>query len=262
VRLAAGLWIERTGTRLHASWGRGLKSPTFFENFDNSYYDLGGGPIYTVGNPDLDPERVTSLDAGVEQRLLGDKLVAGVTVFRNRFRDFIDYRYVSPTLTTYTNAGKALTQGAECELALKPAAWARARGSLTLTHSEAITDQSSVTFSDGQQLIRRPKRVAGAAAEAEPFAPWKAAPAWTRKLTVFVEVLRQAGSVDVDWNTYRRVDLPDWTATNVGLNWEVCKGLRLFGRYENIFDQRIEQVSGITGDKSRFLGGAGYTLAF
>ncbi|HOX06242.1 MAG TPA: TonB-dependent receptor, partial [Planctomycetota bacterium] len=42
-RTAGALWLEWTkgfGTKLHASWGRSIKSPTFFENFDDSYYDL------------------------------------------------------------------------------------------------------------------------------------------------------------------------------------------------------------------------------
>jgi vitamin B12 transporter len=264
-RLAAGLWLrplEGAATRLHASWGQGFKSPTFFENFDDAFYDLGiWGTIRTVGNPDLEPEKVVSMDAGVEEHLFDDKVIAGATLFQNRFRDYIVFE-PGAVVGTYANAGRAQAQGVEYELKLKPADWARARGALTVTHSRAETDDSSPSFDDGRPLIRRPERALSAVAEFEPLGPWKGAPEWARKITVFGEVLRQENTVDVDWDIYRRVRLEDWTVVNVGASWEFWKGLRLFGRWENVGDVQYEQAAGISGPRSSFLGGVGWTLNF
>jgi len=264
-RVAAALWVEPSGTRLHSSWGQGIKSPTFFENFDNSYYQIGGFTTYTVGNPRLRPEQVTSADAGIEQHLLADAVVAGITVFQNRFEDYINFKFDFPT-STYENAGRAEAEGIEYELALKPVKWARARGTLTITHTRAFTDDSALNFEDGKALIRRPEQVASAVLEVEPLALSAAMPDWAKRLTVFGEMVHQAESVDVDWDAYKRVELPDFTEYNAGFNWEIFKAkghsLKLFGRWENVTDTRIEQVVGVTGTRSSFLGGVSYTVVF
>ncbi len=262
-RVSAALWIERTGTRLHASWGQGIKNPTFNENFDASIYDLGGFVTFTQGDPDLDPERIRTVDLGVEQRLFDERLVLGVTLFRNEFRDFITFEFGMPN-STYVNAGKARAQGAEFELTARPVDWASLKGSLTVLHSEAITEDSQPNFADGKPLLRRPELTCGILLKARPFKPAAAAPAWTRKLTLFAEVYYESGAKDVDWSTWpaQRVKLASFTVLNAGVNWEVLEGLRLFARVENVFDEEYEQVVGLSGSRSSFLGGIGYTVRF
>jgi len=260
-RVSVGLWIEQTGTRLHGSWGEGIKSPTFNENFDASVYDVGGFPTFTQGNPELKPEEVTTVDLGVEQHLFEDRLVAGATLFRNKFRNFINFQFGVPD-STYVNAGKARAQGAEFELTAKPVDWFSARGSLTVLHTQAMTDASAPNFADGRPLIRRPEKSYNLLLSARPLEPWAAAPAWARKLTVFTEVLYDSGAKDVDWDLYERVKLESYTVVNAGINWEVLGGLRLFARVNNVFDERYEQVVGREGTTSNFLGGIGYTHKF
>ena len=63
-------------TRLHASGGTGIRPPNGFE--------LG-----FTNNPHLKPERSITTDAGIEQRLFGDRAVVDVTYFYNRFKDQI-----------------------------------------------------------------------------------------------------------------------------------------------------------------------------
>ena len=53
-------------TRLKASAGRGIKEPTIPQSYSLSPFFLG--------NPDLEPERSRSVDAGIEQRLAHDRL--------------------------------------------------------------------------------------------------------------------------------------------------------------------------------------------
>lgn len=267
-RLAAGLWLEATGTRLHCSWGQGFKSPTFDENYDNSFYSITGGSTLVVGDPDLRPELVTSMDAGIEQHLLDDAVVAGATVFRNRFKDFIVF---DMAISSWRNARRAEAEGIEYELALKPADWLRARGSLTVTHTMAITDEDSINFQDGRPLIRRPDRVACGLVEIDPLEPWAGLPDWSRRLTLFGEVVHQAETEDVDWGLHwwdsaERVDLEPFTAANAGASWEFLKGprhsLRLFGRWDNVGDVEYETSAGISGPKSAFLGGLGLAVRF
>ena len=62
-------------TRLHASFGMGLRPPSGFE-------------LAFTDNPALKPERTRSVDAGVEQQF-GNLLTLDATYFYNRYYDLI-----------------------------------------------------------------------------------------------------------------------------------------------------------------------------
>ena len=99
----------RHGTRLHGSYGTGQKSPTFFERF-------GYTPDTFVGNPDLEPEKSTGWDAGVEQRWLDGRLVADVTYFRADLDNEINGFYCPPpefACTAINEDGKSHREGVE-----------------------------------------------------------------------------------------------------------------------------------------------------
>ena len=90
-------------TRLHATWGRGFKLPSFYAVADK-----------IVGNPLLKPEFSRSFDAGIEDELLKGRVRAGVTIFRNDFTDLVDF---SAQIFRLVNRSQARTQGAELSLA-------------------------------------------------------------------------------------------------------------------------------------------------
>ena len=185
----------------------------------------------------------------------------GATLFRNEFEDFINWEYGFAS-STYVNAGEARAQGAEFDLLVKPADWFRLRGAMTILHSEAITDSSAPNFADGKPLIRRPERTYAISAEVDPFEPLERAPAWLGEMRLFAQVIYDSGAVDVAWDLYQRVRLDSYTVVNAGVNWKVIAGLRLFARVDNVFDERYEQVVGISGGRSVFRGGASYTIDF
>ena len=85
VRLREG----EDATTLRASAGMGIKEPSFLESYGESFF--------AKGNPDLDPERSTTFDVGVEQRLLASRLRAAVTWFHHDYRDQIAYTVVDWT---------------------------------------------------------------------------------------------------------------------------------------------------------------------
>ncbi|HEV2447560.1 MAG TPA: TonB-dependent receptor, partial [Candidatus Sulfopaludibacter sp.] len=71
----AAAYVER-GTRFHASVGTGIRPPSGFE-------------LAFTTNPQLKPERTRSVDAGIEQKLFGDRLLLDGTWFYNRYYDLI-----------------------------------------------------------------------------------------------------------------------------------------------------------------------------
>ena len=81
-RLAVSLAVD-DATSLRASIGRAQKNPTFIERF-------GFFPAQFVGNPDLEPERSTTFEIGIERRLANDRLTLQLTHFHENLDDEID----------------------------------------------------------------------------------------------------------------------------------------------------------------------------
>jgi outer membrane receptor protein involved in Fe transport len=75
-------------TRLRGAGGLGIKEPTILQSFSPS-------PFFR-GNPDLLPEKSRSVEAGIEQRLAGDRVRVELTWFDNRYRNLISTRTTNP----------------------------------------------------------------------------------------------------------------------------------------------------------------------
>src|SRR5439155_5220405 len=140
-------------TRLHAAAGLGIKEPTVLQSFSASPFFLG--------NPDLEPERSRSVEAGIEQRFAGDRLRVEATWFDNGFRNLISTRTTNPATfeAQYFNIGLTRARGAEIAADLAPAPALRVRGGYTFLDSEIVdsTSPSSVVLQPGQWLFRRPR---------------------------------------------------------------------------------------------------------
>src|SRR4029077_11705519 len=83
-RVGAAWYLRKGGdaagtTRLHATAGKAIKEPTIQQSFSPNPFFLG--------NPDLEPERTRTLDAGIEQRLAHDRVRLDLTWFDNRYRN-------------------------------------------------------------------------------------------------------------------------------------------------------------------------------
>lgn len=157
-RLSA-MVLVRTGrgalgtTRVRANAGRGIKEPTMRQSFSLSPFDLG--------NPDLEAERSTTVDLGVEQRLFADRAKVEVVWFDSVFRNQISTRTVSfsPYTAQYFNVGRTEARGWEVSMELAPATGVRLIANHTIVDSEIIdsTSEFSEALAAGQWALRRPR---------------------------------------------------------------------------------------------------------
>jgi vitamin B12 transporter len=93
-------WLtSEGGPRLKSSWGEGFELPSFYALANPS-----------IGNASLQPERVNSFDAGLEQRLGTPRILASLTYFRNSYRDLINFDSATFRLE---NTSQAVIQGGE-----------------------------------------------------------------------------------------------------------------------------------------------------
>ena len=142
--------IPDSAFRLHASAGRGLVKP--------SYYELFANDGYTLGNPDLKPERNTGYDIGIEAEVLQGRGLIDVTYFNEKMADEITYvAGAAPDgRASYINqAGKSPREGVEITGRFD------ATEDLLLSVSYTYLDAKNP---DGTVEIRRPRHELGLSA--------------------------------------------------------------------------------------------------
>jgi vitamin B12 transporter len=151
-------------TRLRASAGTGIKEPTMLESFSLS--------PYFRGNPNLEPERSRSVEAGLEQRLAADRAQVEVVCFDGRYRDIIALVTTNPSTfeSQYQNVGVTRARGVELGFrgALVSASNSSAgaalpdvqiRGGYTFVDSEVLESArpADPIFGIGQSAFWRPR---------------------------------------------------------------------------------------------------------
>jgi vitamin B12 transporter len=211
-----------TGTRIRAAYGTGVKNPGYYELFG---YDSG---TY-IGNPDLKPEKSEGWEAGIDQNFWGDKASIGATYFSSTLKDEIYTTYPAPlyVATPGNRATDSKQHGVEVFAALQPLKQVRIDASYTHLNARE----------DGTTEIRRPGDIASFNAT---FA--SADQRFSSTLTV-----RYNGRIDdfayIDPSYVPvRVSLKPFTLVNLNAQYEVIKGVSVFGRVENLFDVDYEEV--------------------
>lgn len=217
-RVGAGFDVTDT-TRLRAAAGTGVKNPTFSELF--GFFD----GVF-VGNLDLEPEKSTSWEIGADQRFLSGDAIFSVTYFNAELENEIFTIFgPAPTFTaTPANRDTVSTQqGVEVALAAQL--------------GKQWSFNAAYTYLDakenGTTEVRRPESIASAALT------W-ALPNDAASATL---VVRHNGEMlDTDFGSFTRVTLEDFTLVNINVSAKLVEGVELFGRVENLFDERYEQV--------------------
>ena len=231
-RVDGAYLLRKTGSRLHASIGRGVKNPSFVEQFG-----FGTGGFFPfVGNPNLRPETSISWDVGVEQKFLRDKASIDVTFFQAWLSDEINGFVRHPTLAntfTATNInGVSRRHGIEVSATIRPLKGLILRGQYTYL----IAQQGS----GSTQEIRRPRH-SGALSVIYRFARNRATIRWTTRFN--------GGMSDTNFGNSARVKIGGYVLMNVAAAYKVTKWLEVYGRIENAFNRRYEEVYGFQGTR-------------
>jgi iron complex outermembrane receptor protein len=128
------------GTTLRAHVGNGYRSPSAFERFGSSF---SNGAYTLFGDPRIGPDRSVSIDAGLNRRLLKERVAVSATLFSTRLSQVIVFDstggidpHTDPFGRTsgYRNAGGSAARGVELTLVAHP--WR----SLDITGGYTFTD--------------------------------------------------------------------------------------------------------------------------
>jgi iron complex outermembrane receptor protein len=242
----AVVWKAGDRTTLRASAGTAFRAPNVYDLYRT--WISTAGTIF-LANPDLTPETLKSVDAGIVQKLWdGSELT--FNVFHNELQDLIYRRTVSDavervalcgglgvTVTAtncrqFVNAGEARSRGAEVELKQRWGAWT-AFATATYTDSEVIAN-ASAPASVGKQLANVPRWLAGAgvAYDAGPFFA-----------TLDLRYVGKTYSTDTNTDTVNGVygTYDPYTTWQFKGGWRVNRHLTATLSVDNLFDRQYYQ---------------------
>jgi outer membrane receptor protein involved in Fe transport len=127
-------FLRRSGTKLRAHAGNGFRSPSLYER-----YGSGGRSSY-YGDPLLKPERTNFIDAGLDQKLWGDRVEASATWFYSRLHTIIDFGGTPADrfgrFFGYVNTRGGNARGAELSVRARPARALSFNAGYTYTNSD------------------------------------------------------------------------------------------------------------------------------
>jgi outer membrane cobalamin receptor len=219
-------------TRLHAAAGTGIRPPDALE-------------IAFTDNPNLQPERSRSVEAGVDQAALSERLLLGATFFDNRYDDLIVA--VGPAIADAShyrtdNISNARSKGLELSASGRTGWGLSARVSYTLLDTEilAVDNVSAAVapspFTVGDPLLRRPRH-SGSLDVTYVSGP----------VTAFGRAGSRSRALDVEpsWGTYGGLFYnPGFTVVDAGVSWRIVPAVEVLGRVGNLFDRRYEETYG------------------
>ncbi len=240
------------GTRIHGSFGTGIRPPDGFE--------LG-----STNNPSLKPEKSVSFDAGVEQRLFDSLAVLDLTYFLNRFEDqIITLGGSLQNLSAYKSANlkNSRAQGLEVSFRLHPLQSLELGGQYTFLDSSVLaldgTSQASIPYQVGQQLLRRPRHSASYSLT------WR-----HKRLTLNTNAYIRGAVLDVD-PTYGlsacSFGMPcffnnrGYTRADAGFSYKMPYGVEIYGRLNNFLNQKYEEIFGYPALHLNFVAGMKFSL--
>ena len=232
-RIAPAYLIPNLGTKLKASYGTGFKAPSLTQLFVSF-------PAFNFfANPDLQPEESEGYDFGFEQPLMGERLRFGATYFHNDIKNLIN---ANATFTSLENVGQATTQGVETFISVAVTDRFKVRGDYTYT--DAVDDTT------GLELLRRPKHKASVTASWLP----------TDRLSFSATALYVGSQVDGNRSfSIQRLEADPYFVVNLAANYDAGKGVMLFVRIDNVFDERYENPTGFQRPGFGVFGGASFT---
>lgn len=142
-------------TTLRTSLGQAFRPPTIYELYRT--WTTSRGVTY-AGNPNLNPEKTTSWDLGIEQGLWrGCKLKAAY--FENYVKDLIYSSTVTSTYYDKINAGKAEIRGIEVELEQRFDLGLRLFANLTYNEDANIKKNEAKPETEGKWLTDVPEKM-------------------------------------------------------------------------------------------------------
>jgi vitamin B12 transporter len=211
------------GFSLAASYGEGIAQPTFFDLY-------GFFPGSFVGNPSLKPEHSRGVEASIRYRR--NAFAAALTAYRQRLRDEIVDVFDPATFlsSTVNRTEKSRRSGVEAQVDWTLGEQLRLTANYSYLKATELGDLGSPL-----REARRPKHSGSIAADGQ-----------VGRLTYGISMAYTGARIDTDFETFpfRRVTLNAYWLAGARIAFDVTKGVQLFARAANAFDERYQDALG------------------
>lgn len=215
-KIGVAYTFQPAGTTPFANYGTSFRAPAFFQLFDPKY-----------GNPDLGPEDGWTVEAGLRQVFLQDRVQLELIFWHTELDNVIDFVRGAPgpggITGTYLNRDKGQTEGIEF------IGYFWLTKNLRLNANYTYTD--SWSEKDGERF-----RTVQIADHQGNFGAQYTADRFSLGGNLYATGPRLRWNGDREMQSYARVDV--WGRV------EVLRGLNLYTRIENLFDEDIEEGLG------------------
>jgi len=213
-------WVS-AGTNLYIGGGEAFRAPDATDRFGS------------IGNPDLDPEKSTTVEVGIEHRLT-DNSILSITYFYNKIRDLIE---PNATFTRVENIEKAKIQGVEMNLQGQRERW---------QYAFSVLAQNPENTELNETLSRRAKSRINS------------------QLSYNHDRWQTGGNLlfvgKRDNSSFDTIELESYRIANVFTRYNFTPSIKLYAKVENLFDEDYETASGFNTKGRTAYAEVSYTL--
>jgi vitamin B12 transporter len=257
LRYGKGLWGE---TLFRAFYGQGIKEPQFDQIYGDNFGDYG--------NPSLKPEASKTWTAGLDQKLLGDKIRLTAEYFNSRFYDIVSFEYcMAVTATTntcgvtipgapadfgyYFNTDLARARGVNLTGHTRFTRWLNLAGNYTYDDSRVLVSPNAgdPTELPGNHLARRPVNSGSLTLNAA-----------FRRLNVTLGGYFTGIRTDSDFLGLGYTHDPGYARFDLSSSYRLTHGLSLYARATNLFDKPYQDALGYPALGRDMRAGVKYTF--
>ena len=260
--VSAAYLVAASNTKLRAHFGNAYRAPSLYERFGGGFSNnpVNGETVFTpYGDPRLSPDRYNSLDAGVDQYLFTNRARLSVTWFYTRvvsITAFDSSGVIRPATdpfgrtSGYINGSGGISRGAELGVEARPLKTLTLSGSYTYVNENTDRDISVAGF---WKILGVPAHTASLVATKY----------WGRRLDTTFWVFRSSTYYTSFFagTRSRPFEFPGYTKGTLAASYRAWeserRSLRIYGKADNIFNQRYYQ-NGWLAARGTALAGIGF----
>jgi vitamin B12 transporter len=234
-------------TLVRAFYGQGIKEPRFDQTLSDKFGDLG--------NPLLKPESSKNWSAGVEQKLLNDRVRLSAEYFYSSFYNIVSFAFceaidpADPTVNScgiviagappdfgfFFNTDRALARGINLGGEARVTRWLRMAGNYTNDDTRVLQAPNVFDPSElpGNHLLRRPVNSGSLTLNAA-----------YRHFGFTVGGYFSGVRTDSDFLFLGHTSNPGYARFDVATHYDFGHGVSLYARAQNLFDKQYQDVIG------------------
>ena len=224
-RVTGGYLLKETGTKLRGSYGTGFRAPTINQLFFPGF-----------GNPNLQPEKSKGSDVALDQSLFNDRVLLSVGYFWQRYQNLILTVFDPTGVCSFSlfgfcaaNIGQARAEGVEASAKVK------------LVQNQPWIKSIDIQFQYTHTNTRNETNGADTRLPQWPLNQWSGILSYQP-----IEALRanlEARFVGQRFNdALNSSSLPHFYVWNASFTYDVNKTIQIYGRADNIFNRKYEEV--------------------